>query len=85
MGLLFCDGTGLPPARRHVLQIVLSLQVVVGLLEQDLVCGQFAEGNTQATQRPWGNSHSRENFLGFRGLTHLKISIFIFLKFNSFG
>ena len=26
-----------------------------------------------------------KNFPGFKGLTHLNISIFIFLKFNNFG
>lgn len=44
------------------LQIGYPLQVVLGLLEQDSTCDWFIYGNTRATQNPWGNSHSRENF-----------------------
>lgn len=73
------------PAWWQMLQIGHPLQVVLGLLEQDLICGWLVYGKIQATQSPWRNRHSRENFPGFRGLTHLNISIFIFLKFNNFG
>lgn len=44
------------------LQIGYPLRVVLGLLEQDSICGRFIYGKTRATQNPRGNSHSRENF-----------------------
>ena len=38
-----------------------------------------------ATQSLWQIAILEKHFLGFRRLTHLKTSIFIFLKFNNSG